>query len=252
MATSMDSEPEILPYLHRIFADLEDLGCQAEEVLAVLEGQPLAPGASALDLGCGKGAVALALAKTLDLRVQAVDGMEDFLEHARNRARSLELDQLCTFRLADLREVVRQEREHDLVSMLALGSVLGDLSETIGVLRQCVKPGGLVLIDDAYLDPTRAAGTDLADIDCPEHDAALAMLTAHGDRILGERVIDGPESTQVYLRMLDAMEGRAQALATEEPDMGEAIQDFVSRQRAETELLMGPVVGALWLLQRVD
>ncbi len=252
MAASMDAEPELLPHLHRLFVGLEDLGCQAEEVLAVLDGQGLPAEASVLDLGCGKGAVAIALASKYGSRVLGIDGMAEFLKHARAGARDQGIEASCSFRLADLREVAKQEGEHDLVCLLALGDVLGDLQSTLAHLRQCVKPGGLILIDDAYLDPARATATDLADIDCPEQAEVRAQLCSHGDKILAERIIDGPESRQQYLSMLDAMEKPAQALAEELPELSTSIQDFVSRQRAETELLLGPVVGALWLLQRVD
>ena len=40
----------------------------------------------------------------------------------------------------------------DVVIFAALGDVLGRLDETIRIIRQYVKPGGYLVISDAYID----------------------------------------------------------------------------------------------------
>ena len=59
IAASMDAEPELIPFLPRLFVDLEDLGARADHVLEILRRAEFAAGSKVLDLGCGKGAVAV-------------------------------------------------------------------------------------------------------------------------------------------------------------------------------------------------
>ena len=60
IAESLDATPELLPFLPELLADWTS--SRPEEVLRFLEPLELPPTTRALDLGCGKGVVALALA----------------------------------------------------------------------------------------------------------------------------------------------------------------------------------------------
>lgn len=246
----MDAEPELLPFLPRLFADLEELGARTSEVLQVLAaaGVNLGPGSRVLDLGCGKGAVGLALAAKFGCTVHGVDGMAAFVEHAERRASSQGLAESCIFAEADIRDAVVQSRDYDLVCLLALGDLLGRADETIAALRQCVVPGGFMLIDDAYLREGAAPHPDL--VDCYDHADTLALLQAHGDQVVAELVVDDQDSAANYQAMTTAIVARADELARTHPDHAELLAAFAKRQREEEELLTGPVVGAVWVLQR--
>lgn len=248
LARSMEAEPEILPFLPALFADLENLGARADEVVSVLREAGFPTGARVLDLGCGKGAVAIALAKEFGATVRGVDGMPAFLEHAECRSRGEGVDARCVFSLEDIRHTVKTARGYDMVCLLALGDLFGTARETVGVLRECVRPGGYVMIDDAYL------ADDVAPIEglenCFDRDTTLGMLTAHGDDLVGERVVDGPEQLGFYREMMASIERRAAEIAETTPMSTALLRDYVERQKAEVGLLCGPVLGALWLLRR--
>jgi ubiquinone/menaquinone biosynthesis C-methylase UbiE len=247
VAASLDAEPELLPHLPALMIDLEDLGARARDVLALLEGRGLGPGSRVLDLGCGKGASAIAVARAFGAQVKGVDGLPAFVEHARRRAGAEGLGERCTFEVGDVREAVLRADDQDLVMLLALGPVFGDARETVGVLRRCVRPGGLVLIDDAFL----AEGQKLPEgaQDCFDHRTTVAFLEAHGDRLVGERLTDTEEAEAWCRAMTKEIVRRAQDLAEERPELAEALLEYAERQQRETEVLTGPLVGALWLLE---
>ena len=67
VAATMDAEPELIPFLPRLFVDLEDLGARADQVLEILRRSEFAADSKVLDLGCGKGAVAVALASRMNV-----------------------------------------------------------------------------------------------------------------------------------------------------------------------------------------
>ncbi len=248
LAWSMDAEPELLPHLPALFQDLEELGARVDEVLQVLASTPVRRQGRVLDLGCGKGAVALALAQAFGCTVHGVDGMAAFIDHAEHRAVELGVDEQCLFAQADLRRAVQQSRDYDLVCFNALGDALGRLDETVAALRRCVVPGGLILLDDAYLADGAVPGEDLDD--CYDRDTTRALLQVHGDEILQELVVDEPDSAAHYQQMTAAIVARAEELATRHPDLADILAGFAARQRQDVDLLTGPVVGALWLLRR--
>lgn len=250
---SLDAEPELLPVLDQLFAPLEELGARVAEVHRILCAAPPPAGGSALDLGCGKGAVLRMLCRDFRLRGLGIDGYAPFVEQARQAARAEGLDPAgCRFEVADIRERVDAERDHDLVCLLALGMLLGDTAETVGALRRCVRPGGLILIDDAWWDAERAEGfiPEGSEPLCPDRQAMRRELCAHGDVILMEQVVDEAESRAEYERVLAVLEASAERVAAAHPELAPVLQQFVLRQTAETELLEGPVVGAQWLLRR--
>lgn len=248
LAWSLDGEPELLPYFPALFQDLEELGVRVEDVLRVLAKTPISRDERVLDLGCGKGALAIALAEEFGCTVHGVDGIRAFVEHGERRAAGMGLSENCRFTRADVQEAVRQSRDYDLVCLNAFGGALGRLDEAVGALRECVVPGGLILVDDAYLQDGVELGDELAF--CFDHGTTLELLTVHGDEVLEELVVDGPESVAHYQCVTSSIIARAEELALQHPESATQLREFATRQAAGVEILTGPVVGALWLLRR--
>lgn len=248
LAWSMDAEPDLLPFLPRIFADMEELGARSREVLQILRPVGLPESARVLDLGCGKGAIALALAQEFDCVLHAIDGMPAFIDHAEQRAEAVGVGDQCVFAEGDVRNAVLQSRDYDLVCLLALGDILGTAEETVAALRACVKPGGLILIDDAYLRDGVAVPEDV--VNCFDHQTTLELLCSSGDEIVAELVIDGPDTEAHYRSMTAKIAARVATLVEEHPGAEELLNGYVRRQEDEVEVLTGPLVGAMWLIRR--
>jgi len=254
LASSMDAPPELLPLMSELLRGQEELGARAVDVLELLATRTppvLGEGSRVLDLGSGKGACALAIAEQLGARVLGIDGAATFVEHARAQAAERRLSSLCRFELDDLRARLDSERDHDLVMMLALGDVLGETQATVARLRQCVAPGGHVLIDGAYLrqDDDEDIDDELSAL-YPSHAETRAALESSGDLIVAEREVDGPDTAAHYRRATDAIAEHAQRLAQQHPALAEPLLSFAARQREAIETLAGPVIGCLWLLRR--
>jgi len=143
VAEALETTPELLPFLPELLADLDELGTEVRDIVELLRPRGLPAGARVLDLGCGKGTVALALARELGFRVLGVDGFVPFVEEASRHAAERGLAGACEFRQGDLREAVREVGGMDVVMLLAVGRVLGDAAETVEALRRCVRPGGV-------------------------------------------------------------------------------------------------------------
>ncbi|MBA4388636.1 MAG: hypothetical protein C0404_11695 [Verrucomicrobia bacterium] len=82
VAQAMEADVRLLPFLPELLADLWELGPAAEQVVAALESVGVGPDSTVLDLACGKGAVAVALAERLGVRVVGIDAFPPFLQAA--------------------------------------------------------------------------------------------------------------------------------------------------------------------------
>lgn len=252
LAASMDAPEELLPHLPALLRDLEDIGARSGDVVRVLHGRGLSADSHVLDLGCGKGAAAIAIAKAFGARVRGIDGVAPFIEHARRRADAEGVGELCTFEVEDVREVVRSAADYDVVMLLALGPLFGDAGQTVEALRRCARtPGGLLVIDDAYIAEGAAAPEGAHG--CHDHASTVALLQSRGDRVVGEQLMDAPESDDYYRSMTAKILHRARELAqTAEPELAELLIEFAERQQRETETLCDALVGALWLIELRD
>ena len=249
IAWSLDAEPHLLPHLPALFADLEELGARSTDVLAILANAELPAAPRILDLGCGKGAVARALLEAYpESTVHGIDGLAAFVDHAESMAEDRGFAERCLFAQADVRRAVLESSDYDLVCFLALGDTLGATDEAIAVLRDCVKEGGYILIDDAYLRHGVPVPEDI--VNCFDHETTLELLAASGDEVVGERIIDGADAQADYLAMTAQIAARAAALVVDFPADAEVLEEYVARQQTEVEVLTGPLVGAMWLLRR--
>jgi hypothetical protein len=180
--------------------------------------------------------------------VRGVDATFEFVEHANRKAYQLGLDDRCRFEQVDVRNVVEQAKEYDVACLLSLGPVLGDPAQTVGSLRHCVTPGGYILIDDGYLRDAKEKIPGYEDYH--DHESTLRLLLSHGDRLVEEIPTDPGRLRDWNERATLAITRRAEELAVRHPSLRDKLWGYVENQKRETELLTGPIVPALWVLQR--
>lgn len=253
IARAMETDVRLLPYLSELLADLWELGTSSGHVITALQTAGVASGATALDLGCGKGAVAVALAERLALRVEGVEGFPPFLEAARGLAEERGVSSSCVFRRGDIRQILRcggDGERFDVALLLSLGPVSGDHQKTVGELRNLVHPGGLVVIDDGFL----ADGVEelVGAEGYAHHDETRRRLTAWGDELVVELVSSSEQTRALNEKSTELIRKRARRLAKERPDVAPLIDQYVARQEHETRVLGTELICATWVLRRDD
>lgn len=121
----------------------------------------LPEGGKVIDVGCGAAPV---LSELLKRGVDCV-GVEyagDMIKHARNRLRSMDLDENRVLR-ADCRAVPFEDASFDVVVCLGVISYVEDYERAIGEIHRLLKPGGHALVSFrnlhnlAIFDPIRSA-----------------------------------------------------------------------------------------------
>lgn len=237
---------EFLPYL---LQDLWELGSSPEVMAELLRRHVPEPEAMrVLDLACGKGAVSVALARSLGCEVKGVDLLPDFVAHARDKAREYGVAGRCTFEVADANAAVERERGWDVAILGAAGDILGSYEETLAKLAGTVRPGGYLLIDDGFLrEPNLAVRYPRVYLTREQWLAVVARQ--------GLTLVEAVEAVDDELAGLNdantrAIARRAAELAAIHPDLKPLFDDYVKSQEDECDDLAHAVVGVTLLLRK--
>lgn len=244
---SMEAPECLLPYLPYLLQDLPSLSGGEDEVVEVLREVNFPVGGTVLDLGCGRGDISMRVAGAFDAEVTGVDSYPPFIEIARQSAEEAMPESRCRFVAEDLRMSLAKSVRFDAVLMIAVGPVLGDSAKTMSMLRTVLRDGGWVIIGDGYLEDGVPPSADYEGL--LEQEAVEAGLTQFGDAIVARR-IKSPAWKSFNALALETIPKRALELIKLHPELKDAISQYVARQFQEVSLMDGPVVPALWAIQK--
>lgn len=249
VAKSLEFETDLLEYIPKLLVDLWSLGSSPELIVKLLKEEKLDNRISrGLDLGCGKGAVSITLAKELGFHMTGVDAYKPFLEIAVKKAQEFGVTALCRFQQMDMRKYVNQTNQFDLVIYASIGWVLGDLSHMMKSLRTHLNPGGYIIIDDGYLkgnQPLKRMGYE----HYRSHDETIALLQSSGDKLLRE-ISTERETSDINTQYLECIKKRAKMMIKDDPQLKEPLEVYLRHQEQECAVLDENINGALWLLQK--
>ena len=151
VAYALEIEPALLSYVPELLADLDELGSDAELIVEVLRHFDLPESSRVIDLGCGKGAVSVEIADELGFQVLGIELFEPFIDSCLDLASEAGVSKLCEFRHGNILKLAGQLEPADVVVFAALGDVIGLLDESVRVIRRFVRPGGLIVVSDAFI-----------------------------------------------------------------------------------------------------
>lgn len=233
IAASLDAPPELLPFLPQLLAHFNELGGDAAAALELLDNASITPG-HALDLGCGKGVYAVALAQR-GWTVRACDLFQPFIDDANARAAAAGVADHCRFERSDARDFAQRESRADLVLMLGVGHPFGSLAETLRACRRLTRSGGHILFDDAF--------------ETDDRKWFVGSLERHGGAVIASSEPTIETRRAQHARELAALRAGGAALRASRPDLAPRIEDFLARQEEACRLLEGPLTPGLFLLR---
>ena len=245
VAYALETHPDLLPYVPELLADLGELGGDAQAITSVLDELNLRESASVVDLGCGKGAVAVEVAEDLNLKVLGIDLFAPFIKSCKELAESRGVSELCHFIHGDILKLAGNIDPRDVVIFAALGDVLGPLDQTVSVIRQYAKPGGYIAICDGFIKD--GGSSDFPGFDqYAERDDMVARLTACGDTLVSESI----KAADFDRGEAEMIATRARAIAAQRPEIAADVLNFAEAQAAEYDFLDENFIVAIWVLKR--
>jgi len=249
VARAMETDVRLLPVLPSLLIDLSELGPSPEQIVSAFQAVGVEPESRVLDLGCGKGAVAVALAERLRLRVEGIDAFPPFLQSARALAKKRGVASRCRFRKGDIRRQLGKKGRYDAVLLLSVGPVSGDYEQTLAGIRTLVRKGGYIVIEDGFLADGIAHLPGATGYEARSE--TLRRLTAWGDQLVRQVESSAEETRFLNERNTNLIRRRAHLVKASRPDLTELIDEYVARQERETQLLGTDVICAVWVLRRV-
>ncbi len=243
---SLDGQDrELFPFLPYLLQDLFEMGALPDTIATLLQQYGIVP-INVLDLGCGKGAVSIYLARTFGCRAHGIDAMPEFIADAARWAATYHVGHLCQFEVSDIRQSAKELRGYDLIILGAIGQILGDTQTTLTALRSCLTPGGCVILDDAYLPDDCAA----EERDMLTRSESIEQIRRSGFDIVAEEISSAEKMAATDREMFAQIKRRAQELIAQCPDKTALFERYVAEQKAENDRLEQEFIGATWLLRK--
>lgn len=250
MAAMDCTNSEILPFLPYILQDFWEIGSNPETMISLIEkhrGNHLK--IKVLDLGCGKGAVSINVAKQLNCKCFGVDAVPEFIAFAEAKSAELGVDHLCTFEVADIRERVKTLPKFDVIILGAIGQVFGDYFHTLTLLNHNLSENGLIIIDDGYVDDNCNTQQEQQVLSL----SSLRKQISDADMCLIEEVLVEDENLDIsdeYDKQYQDICKRCDELSVQYPDKAKLFASYADNQKIEYNNIKSNIICSTMLLKR--
>lgn len=247
VVTAMDgTDTGIYPFLPYILQDFWEIGTSPDEVVTLLERHTSNHARlKVLDLGCGKGAVSIRLAEVFQCHCLGIDAIGQFVSEANRKAEVLHVGSFCEFKVADIREEIGYLGEYDVIVLGAIGQVYGDYRETLAAVLPRLKSGGVVIIDDAYVENQGSVSHSSV----LEKGEMLRQIEQAG-MVLVDEIRAEEEKGEEYDEEFQLLVRRCHELMSKYPEKSSMFQDYIDNQRKEYTVMETEIVCSIMLLKR--
>ena len=244
IATAMESQDvALVPFIPYILQDFWDMGTPPEMVINLVQKHCNIATGHVLDLGCGKGAVSIKLAAALKCNCYGIDGMPEFIEIAKTKAQEYGVDKLCRFEVGDIRKKIEKLDKFDIIILGAIGQVFGDYYTTLTTLSKHLKQGGIIIINDAYIEDT----SDFQHPAVLHRGELLKQIGQAGMELIDEHT--GGEDRAEYAIQFENLQKRCKELMIKHPEKTSLFENYIQTQAEEYDALENKIIGSIMVIK---
>lgn len=240
------SDSELFEYLPYILQDMWEIGANPDVIIDLIAKQFDDPARlKVLDLGCGKGVVSVKASKALGCFCHGIDAISQFVDYANEKAVEFKVDHLCKFEVGDIREKVKSLSGYDVIILGAIGPILGDYFKTLNSLKPCLKKGGVIITDDAYIEDESSFSHPLMS----KKSVVLKQIADAGFSIIKKVDVKTVDIQDVDDFIFTNLKKRCLELIEKYPGKERLFLEYISKQEEETYVLENMVTAYTMMLQ---
>lgn len=249
--TAMDcTDSEILPYIPFILQDFWEIGSDPKVMINLIKKHLVNINKLAvLDLGCGKGVVSINIANQMNCECYGIDAIPEFISFSASKANEYGVGNLCKFEVGDIREKIKTLGKYDIIILGAIGQVFGNYFETLTILNNNLKDGGIIIIDDGYIEDKSSF----------KHEHVFSkselkkQISEAGMQLIDEIIASEDENVTVnheteYNNLLK----RCQELSVKYPDKAEIFINYSNQQKKEYDNMKTEIKCSTMVVKRKE
>lgn len=248
VVTAMDgSDIELFPYLPYILQDLWEIGADPEAIIRLMRKHfSKYSDLRVLDLGCGKGAVSIRAAKSLGCFCHGIDAVADFIEYAKKKAAEFQVEHLCKFETADIREKIKHLFGCDIIILGAIGPVFGDYYTTLITLSKCINENGIFIIDDGYIENN----SDFSHPLIQKQETIIRQIELAGMQLVDDDIMRKKDIKDSNDYIFNNLKKRCQELINKYPSKKELFNSYVKGQEIENDVIENKIICSTMVIKR--
>lgn len=239
------SDVALFPFLPYIFQDVWEIGASPEIVVDLIKKHSSNYSAlRLLDLGCGKGAVSIKIAKELGCNCIGIDALEAFISQANNKAMRQAVNDLCEFKTGDIRQEIKNLRNFNIVLLGAIGPVFGDYYSTLTAVKPCLAQNGIIIIDDGYIEDDSSFRHPLIE----KKSIILKQISKAKMQLIDELIVSKEAIKESEANLFPSIEKRCRELINKYPSKKQLFINYINKQKKENYLLENEITCATMVL----
>lgn len=240
------SNIELYKYLPYILQDLWEIGSSPKIIIEMIKKHTKNYELlQVFDLGCGKGAVSIQLAKELKCKCIGIDAIKEFITEANNKAMEYNVKKLCKFKVGDIRIEIKQIENFDVIILGSIGPVLGNIFETLIKIKKCIKEDGLIILDDGYIDDN----SKYKDPVIQKKEEIMKQIDNAEMELIDETIISNNEIKESDEWIFEKIKNRCNELLEKHPDKKEIFLQYIRDQERENEILENKIVCSTMIIK---
>jgi cyclopropane fatty-acyl-phospholipid synthase-like methyltransferase len=243
------TDSDILPYLPYILQDFWEIGSDPEVMIDLIKKHlSNINNFKVLDLGCGKGVVSIKIAKQMNCECYGIDAIPEFISFSTSKADEYGVGNSCKFEVGDIRDKIRNIGKYDVIILGAIGQVFGNYFETLTILNNNLNYGGIIIIDDGYIDDESSF----------KHDSVFSksdlknQISDAGMQLIDEVNVSGDKSvTANYDTEYNNLLKRCQELSVKHPEKAELFNNYCEQQKKEYDNMKTEIKCSTMVIKRI-
>jgi len=240
---------EIYRYIPYILQDFWEMGSDPETIINLVKSNlAIKTSTRVLDLGCGKGAVTISIARELGYECLGIDAVAEFIDVARLKAEAIGVANLCDFETNDIRTRVKSLNKFSAIILGSIGPVFGNMFNTLKSISHLLETNGIIVIDDGYI-PDNSTFEHPALVKRSEY---INQVERSGMAIVNEVIHDyGDQRGGLNSEEFSRVENRCRELARLHPAEKHLFDEYIENQRREYYYLENHVICSTMVIKPI-